>query len=458
VLVDHGPAAAQDALTATRDAFVRTVAGEIAAARKSDPNATFQIDQDLIAIAAVQRGSLARLLQEFEENRFDEQLGAAPTASGTTTLVSKGTVPKIFAVAVENGAITRSQSGTTLTFRGNVGGIAQALAGRGFIDLALPGDPAAEIGKSLSFSVSFDTARGAGSAGSALFTGDRQQLSQWTVRAQVVDRRVPLAPRYQEAWNRVTAGSLTALAGASGALYDALEADPAFKAWLAETQGAIGAVGTDPAAIESELEARMNDLPLARLQASTRQALEEYDRRSTALLRERENLLAEIEQGLQIALEYTSDRPLDLPRTSNIRLIGSVGGAVELTGNASLTWYEDIPAGLSRRERDVQASAEASVRLGSAETAGPFVLSFSGKYLHQFQDSVAARTLILPDTSGTTAVGQIKLSIPVGRGSGVEMPLSVTFASRTELIKEREVRGNVGLTYDLDSLFARFKP
>jgi hypothetical protein len=31
-------------------------------------------------------------------------------------------------------------------------------------------------------------------------------------------------------------------------------------------------------------------------------------------------------------------------------------------------------------------------------------------------------------------------------------------ANRTELIKESVVRGNIGLTYDLDSVFARFKP
>ena len=51
----------------------------------------------------------------------------------------------------------------------------------------------------------------------------------------------------------------------------------------------------------------------------------------------------------------------------------------------------------------------------------------------------------------------MKLTIPV-KGSGVRMPLSVTFANRTDLIKEKEIRGNVGITYDLDMLFAKFKP
>jgi len=39
--------------------------------------------------------------------------------------------------------------------------------------------------------------------------------------------------------------------------------------------------------------------------------------------------------------------------------------------------------------------------------------------------------------------------------SGTKIPLSISFANRTELINEHEVRGNIGVTYDLDALFAR---
>jgi hypothetical protein len=37
---------------------------------------------------------------------------------------------------------------------------------------------------------------------------------------------------------------------------------------------------------------------------------------------------------------------------------------------------------------------------------------------------------------------------------GVKVPLSLTVANRTEFIKENEVRANVGVTFDLDALFA----
>ena len=56
-----------------------------------------------------------------------------------------------------------------------------------------------------------------------------------------------------------------------------------------------------------------------------------------------------------------------------------------------------------------------------------------------------------------TGIGQFKFTIPV-KGSGVKIPLSVTFSNRTEFIKESKVRGNVGITFDLDTIFSKLKP
>ncbi len=43
------------------------------------------------------------------------------------------------------------------------------------------------------------------------------------------------------------------------------------------------------------------------------------------------------------------------------------------------------------------------------------------------------------------------------KGSGVKVPVSFTLANRTELIKEKEVRGTIGVTFDFDSLFSKPK-
>ena len=48
---------------------------------------------------------------------------------------------------------------------------------------------------------------------------------------------------------------------------------------------------------------------------------------------------------------------------------------------------------------------------------------------------------------------QVKLTVPMpGRLGGVSLPISVTFANRTEFVDEREVRGQVGFTLDFAAL------
>ena len=46
--------------------------------------------------------------------------------------------------------------------------------------------------------------------------------------------------------------------------------------------------------------------------------------------------------------------------------------------------------------------------------------------------------------------GQAKIKIPIA--DGIDLPISLTFANRTELIDEKEVRGQFGFTFDLSRL------
>jgi hypothetical protein len=48
---------------------------------------------------------------------------------------------------------------------------------------------------------------------------------------------------------------------------------------------------------------------------------------------------------------------------------------------------------------------------------------------------------------------QVKFTLPLpGVVAGLTVPISVTFANRTELIDEHEVRGQVGFTIDLSKI------
>ena len=53
--------------------------------------------------------------------------------------------------------------------------------------------------------------------------------------------------------------------------------------------------------------------------------------------------------------------------------------------------------------------------------------------------------------------GQAKLTIPLPFMPGLEMPISFSFASRTELVNESDVRGRVGFTFDVSRLLSGLK-
>lgn len=57
----------------------------------------------------------------------------------------------------------------------------------------------------------------------------------------------------------------------------------------------------------------------------------------------------------------------------------------------------------------------------------------------------------------STIKGQAKLTIPLGN-TGIQFPISVTVANRTELIKEKEVRGQFGFTFDFSKLVSAINP
>jgi hypothetical protein len=414
---------------------------------------------DYIALLAGRNGPLIALVQAHEESRADEQIGATSSAGGTTTMVSKGTVPKILGFAVENGAVSRSQSDTTVTFRTNLGGSIQALAGRGFIEILSDSDPALSVLRRVSLSASFDTSRGASETESAVLRADRQQLSQWTARAELVNRRDPQGSRGLSRWSAQVAPALAGVGRDTAALYDAVVADPAILAWLGATSAELQALPARTAsAVDTVLRAREASFPAVdQLQQGTRNALTAYELSVVAFTSQRDSMLEGLAGGPLLSVEYVEDRPLSGPKLLTTRVVGAVGSAIQLTGNLGFTLYSEKPDDNTGRFRDYQAAAQLDISVGRPHDLGVYVLSFSGKYIKQLENSVDAAGVVLPDTTGSTKMAQIKLTIPM-KGAGVKIPLSVTFANRTDLIKESVVRANVGFTFDLDSTFARFKP
>jgi hypothetical protein len=169
-----------------------------------------------------------------------------------------------------------------------------------------------------------------------------------------------------------------------------------------------------------------------------------------------------------VAFEYVNARDKDLPDKSTLRLIaeGKWGPRLDLTGNVAWTIQHagtvQVPEprtidGL----RDFQAAAQLEVPLGNLEKSlvpgtgiGSPVLGvayLSQKLTESAAISFAGNSFTLDP--GWIHVLQAKITLPV-KGSGVKIPLSISWANRTELIKEKTLRGHIGLTFDMDVLSA----
>ena len=54
--------------------------------------------------------------------------------------------------------------------------------------------------------------------------------------------------------------------------------------------------------------------------------------------------------------------------------------------------------------------------------------------------------------TGTDTIGKLQAKLKIPIAEGIDLPISVTWANRTELIDEHEVRGQFGFTFDLAGL------
>lgn len=415
---------------------------------------------------------------DVEASRTDKQLGADPKTSGTTSLAVKGGVPTVLSWAVENGAAVASSSGTSYTFRVNPVGLAEGLSNQGYISgfRANEEDPLAGFLRKTSVGFTFDTTRG---TNPPTLIGSKQQLSAVSFRYQIVNQRDPRASQYQKKWDQFFATQGLAFTQRQTDQLAKLQLSnveggfrsPALQQWLVQSNLALNGTTitatalNQPAAIEEVrniIDQRLASLPATELEQDPEfnNALTDFVGAYLPYLAEKKKIMDDVSKGTLVTVEYTNFREPTAPDLSNFRFIaerGTVGG-IDFTANASLTFFNKRPVGLNvQRLRDFDFSAQLDKKLGDVMGLGPSTLSFTGKFQRLTSNAVAFDGTVLPNTKGDIAAGQLKLIIPI-KDSGIKIPFSITFSNRTELVREKEVRGNFGFTFDLDTLFAKFKP
>ncbi|HWP56179.1 MAG TPA: hypothetical protein VN476_18745 [Pyrinomonadaceae bacterium] len=422
--------------------------------------------------------SFVTFVTEATEARTDQQVGAGPGSQGTTSLVVKGGVPYLFGLAVENGAATQSQSDTTITYRVNPAGAINLLGKKGFITgfQQDQSDPFMKFLGKTSLGFTFDTSRG---NQPGVFTGDKQQLSAFSARVEFVNDRDPRLKKYERAWESFVATEMVKLSNVISATSFALNdwgttttpesfKDPALQAWLEQTNIAISSAFSNASAgdrveiVATVIRQRADLLPVDLVSNETKAALINFARQYSEYTQKKNDLLKRIASGKIFTLEYTNSRATNAPDTSNFNFIAATGpgGKVDLTANGSLTFFNKVPAATALvpkpgRIRDFQFAGQVTVPFKFGESQ--FDFWFSGRYERLVENASTVAGTIIPGTKGDIAVGQFGLNIPI-KSLGIKFPVSVTFANRTELIKEKEVRGNIGFTFNWDTLFSRLKP
>jgi hypothetical protein len=351
--------------------------------------------------------------------------------------------------------------------------------------------PASRHLRRLSVSISFDSIRTTTASASAapvdptapapdpivadLF-GNDFRMSNWGFRFDLTPSNNLDDPGYAAKWAGAIAKlrqdqSTKAIPGAVQRVFDKAIEDGSYNTWEKEAIEALRAV-TDDKAFRQELQSRLDQLIeiMKSKDSDFRQNIRSLRRAFTNYFTVRDDLLRDI-QSHKMSLEYTNQHPQGQIYTSNIRFIYShqpTNAPTLITVNAAATFYNSLPASATNgRLRDFQLAGQLDRRLSQIPRFGYAVATFAGYYQWMKDDALIVlgpgnvapgSGIVLPGTAATLlgtkghiGIIQAKLSIPVG--DVMKIPFSITWANRTELIDEEDVRAQVGITMDLDSLF-----
>jgi len=443
-------------------ALLGSAVDRIRGAKATNPTATIDLRNTFMLLAVslteeTRKEVVAEFTSRAEEVKTDKQTGASQGSGATTSLVTKAGIPAVFGFAVENGALTRTDTRTGITFSGTPVGIIETLAKKGYIESYQKDDSFDRFLRNFSFKLSFDPNRG---STPGTFTGSGQQLSGYSLRYKIIDERDPRDKKYTSQWSRLVETRAVPLTQTLAVFFTKLytRPTPVFTAWRTETETAIAAAAA--ADVETVLVQQLEKLRKLDLGVEVNSVVSTFSNQFDDFLKSRDEILDQVNAGWISTVEYNNERRLALPSLSNIRFIaekGAYNGSLDLTANASMTFLNSrIPGTNNKRLRDFRFAGQLDVPLGNVATTGKFFLSFAGLYERLLGDEALSNGTIMA-RQGDIATGQVKLTIPI-RGTAFKIPLSFSFANRSELIKEKHVKGSFGFTFDLDSILAKFNP
>lgn len=417
------------------------------------------------------------------QKRTDQQTTAPANASGSTSTTSTGSVPSLLSFAVENGAVTQSVNGTTTTVQANIPNVIRAINRTKFIEFyrSEPSNVLARTLATISVSASFNTGSSSSSTTSSL---SPSTFGSATVHIDLRNHRDPRNSVWVDTWNHLSNNELTTVAN------DVVSYDTSLKQqlpdeyskWLNDTQTTLEKLAVKaPAAgsdIQSAMTAILSDFETLLYSGSAQKYASDYSKAIQTYSSAYASILSSISTSFLWSFEYTfvNQSSTALPKSTtqtysiattppdlssfNLILSGGnfLGIGATLTGNASTTLFTAASSALHvSAVRDYKLTFDLNLPIPPIAGSKKSTVDISGLFQDLVQEPLGQEVVVngvSVTTRGNIWLGQGKWSIPIGT-SGITIPFSITGSNRTDLIKETDVRGTFGISYNLDSLFAK---
>jgi len=418
--------------------------------------------------------ALEKLRKHLQGERIDQQIGASSSSAGSTSAVSAPSAPALLGFAFESGGITKSIDGTNVTYRTNPAKLVAAFAKQyGGAQVPLD-DIGYKLLERLNVGLTFDSSRTSSTqtTSSGLLLGRFRQISEASARIDIVNHRDPFSRAAYGRLHALMSSAATRNFRLSGEAVNSLTRGMSY-------QDIAVALNSGAIASEQDLQQKLEELfdslyKTTNSDPAKMAPLERHLEKWAEFEKNSEETYRLISKSPVLTLEYSLARPPLVQSATNAgalgpliappdqhvaRLLFASGfiGTSEFTLNASATFFSEARSDMRGLWRDAQAGARLDIPLPTLAGTGKGSLTFSGLYLHLHQKPLGFDVSVNDEKvnrPGNIGLFQAKLTLAVGN-SGFSVPISLTAANRTELIKEKEVRGNIGVTFDLDKLLAQ---
>jgi hypothetical protein len=409
-----------------------------------------------------------------ETARTDKQVGASARSGGSTSAVEKPGFASLLGFAVENGAIQQQTNATSLTLSTSPYALVAASQGDS-ADTYQKYDFLNRIGISANFNLANQT--------NVLANASRKQLNEWSVRFRVFGDRSTRGADFRNFWDNNVRGKVQRRLVAITHADRVIDSDPALRTLSATVETQLDATvqsilantaaAGQTAAIKNAVLCGLQQSVFNQVRpggsvaisAATKSVIdsdlvpgllmahEDLEQARAEL----NNFFAQQESKPEMTLAYSNLHPAT---GGNYSVLGGLYerksfAPVKLIANGGFSIYNKPDPKMNQRSiRDMAfaLSFEGKAQspfLTNQEDLSKITFSFTGRYQRMFEN------IHQPNKKADIAVAQFKLEIPVL--TGMSVPLSVTFANATELIKEKHVRANFGFTFDADKIFALAK-